>query len=216
MEIQEVTEKALTITQQANAVTVTNEAQKKAAGELFLNVKSMMKAVDESFDPIITKAHQAHKEAVAQKKKHYEPLDAAAKYVKKIIGDYDTKLENERKAEERRLADIARKEAEEKAIQEAIESERQAKLNGATQEEAAAVAERVIEQPVYVPPVVVPKAKEKISGMVFRETTKFRIKDESLIPRQFLIPDMVKIGGVVRSLGIQANIPGVEIWMEKV
>jgi hypothetical protein len=82
------------------------------AKEVAQTIKAFQKEVDSTFDPIIERAHVTHKEALAQKKKHMDPLAEAEKRIKQLIGDYLTLVENERKKEAERLAGIARKERE--------------------------------------------------------------------------------------------------------
>jgi hypothetical protein len=73
-----------------------------------------------------------------------------------------------------------------------------------------------MEEPVYAPPVIVPKTVPKLNGgPVYRTITKFRIINEALIPRQYMMPDLVKIGGVVRALKNQTNVPGIEVYEER-
>jgi hypothetical protein len=200
---QEVTQTALSIIDQGKAVVIKSSDDYTAAGSLWTTIKGIMKQVDESFDPIISKAFAAHREAVAQKKKIYEPLESVYKYVKKCMSDYDTAQEAIRRAEEARLREIARKEEEERLLQEAI---------AAPPEEQAAI----LEEPVYVPPVVVRKEVPKVQWMSFREVWKFRVVDQKKIPRDYLKIDDVKIGGVVRSMKGQTNIPGIEVYSERV
>jgi uncharacterized protein YhaN len=204
---EEVSTMALTIIEQGKSVVIKTSEDYEQAGFVFTTIKSVMKQVDESFDPIIQKAHQAHKEAVAQKKKIYEPLETVSKHVKKVMSDYDTEQERIRKAEEARLQEIARKEEEEKKLAEAIAAEQ----SGDKQE-----AEAIMEEPVYVAPVVLKKEVPKVQGVSFREVWKFRIVDEKKIPREYLTPDLVKIGGVARSMKGKTNIPGIEAYPERV
>jgi len=45
---------------------------------------------------------------------------------------------------------------------------------------------------------------------------KFRVTNEALIPREYMTPDMVKIGGVARATKGSIQIPGVEIYSEDI
>jgi len=212
-----VEEKALTIVDQAAAVKVTDSATYTAAGALWKAIGDMIKEVKETFDPICEAAHTAHKKAVEKRSKYLDPLTAAQKSVKQLMGAYDAEQERTRLAEQRRLEEIARKAAEEQALMDAIAAEEEAKANGATQEEAAQEAEAVIAQPVYVAPVVIPKAVPKMQGgPVYREVWDFEIIDANLIPRQYMQVNTVAIGGVVRSLKAQASIPGVRVFSRRV
>ena len=96
----------------AKALTVGSDAELVMAKEVAQTIKAFQKEVDSTFDRIIEKAHVTHKEALAQKKRHMDPLAEAEKRIKQLIGDYLTLVENERKKEAERLAGIARKERE--------------------------------------------------------------------------------------------------------
>ena len=156
---------------------------------------------------------------------------------------YDREQEALRQAEEKRLRDIAEKEeaARRKAELDRLEAERKAEEdrlmeaaaaaekagNQKQAEELAAAAVEVGEtiaqeaaviaaESVYVPPVVIPKTVPKMAGgPVYRTIWKFRIVNEALIPRQFMMPNEVKIGGVVRSLKKESNISGIEVYEER-
>lgn len=204
----EVEEKALSIVDQAKAVKVVDSESYTAAGIFWKQIKDMMKEVADTFDPLIESAHKQHKLALEKKAKFYAPLEKAYKDVKKLMSDYDAEQERIRKAEEARLAEIARKEEEDRRLQEAISAEQ-----SGNKEEADAI----IETPVYVPPVVLQKTTPKLSGgPVYRTIWKFRIKNSAIIPREYMTPDEVKIGGVVRAMKSATNIPGIEVYEERV
>ncbi len=217
VETNEVEEKALSIVDQAKAIKVTDSESYTVAGTFWKQIKDMMKEIADTFDPLIESAHKQHKLALEKKAKFYAPLEKAYKDVKHLMSDYDAEQEKIRKAEEARLAEIARKEEEERRLAEAIAIEEEAKRNGATKEEAAQEAATIINEPVYVPPVVVPKSVPKMQGgPVYRTIWKFRIKNAALIPREYMTPDEVKIGGVVRAMKSATNIPGIEAYEERV
>lgn len=212
----EVETKALTVVDQAKTVKITSAESYTVAGNLWKSIKDMMKEVSDTFDPIISKANLAHKEALAQKAKFYTPLEAAYRSVKGLMSSWDAEQEKIRLAEQRRLEEIARKAEEERLLQEAIAAEEEARRNGATIEEAKQESAAILSETVYVPPVILPKETPKMAGgPIYRRITKFRIVNEALIPRQYLCVDEVKIGGVVRALKFQANIPGVEVYEER-
>jgi hypothetical protein len=61
---------------------------------------------------------------------------------------------------------------------------------------------------------IVPEAP-RASGLSLTETWKFSIVDASLIPREYLVPDEIKIGRIVRAMKGETKIPGVRIYSEK-
>ena len=204
----EVTQEVATIEDQAKALKVIDAESYVAAGELWKSIKALRKKVADTFDDLIQAAHLAHKKAVEKKKMHDNPLDAAERIVKTAMSNYDLEQERIRKAEEDRLREIERKAEEERRLQEAI------LLEADGQKE---VAEAVMEAPVYVAPVVIPKATPKLQGgPVFQTRWDFEIIDVNQIPRQYMIPDQVKIRQIVTALKSQANIPGVRAYEKRV
>lgn len=57
-----------------------------------------------------------------------------------------------------------------------------------------------------------PANTDKVST---RESWKFEVSNVSLLPREYLTPDLKKIGAVVRTLKGDSDIPGVNIRVEK-
>lgn len=213
----EVTKEVATVEDQAKALIVVDPASYIAAGELWKAIKALRAKVADTFDDLIKAAHLAHKKAVEKKKMHDAPLDAAERMVKRAMSDYDAEQERIRKAEQDRLAAIARKAEEERLLAEAAAAEAEARANGATKEEAAQVADAVIAEPIYVPPIVIPKATPKLSGgPVFQKRWTFEIVNEALIPRQYLSVDEVKIGKIVTAMKEQTNIPGIRAFERRV
>lgn len=211
-----VEEKALSIVDQAKAVRVTDAQTYTAAGSLWKSIGEMIKEVKDTFDPICDAAHKAHKAAVEKRAKYLDPLTAAQKSVKGLMSAWDAEQERIRREEQARIEAELRKQEEERRLQEAIEAEAAMKAQGATKEEVAEETTAILETPVTVAPVVIPKAVPKMQGgPVYRTIWKARIVNERLIPREYLVPDMVKINGVVRSLKGAANIPGVQAYEER-
>jgi len=70
----------------------------------------------------------------------------------------------------------------------------------------AAAREREIPPPVPIPPA------PKTAGLAPRDNWKFRIVDAAAVPREYLIPDEVKIGHAVRTSKGLIRIAGVETY----
>lgn len=185
-------------------------------GTLWKIGKELLKEIDEGYKDLVRAADKLHKDMVAKRAKYYNPTDAGVRAAKKLMDNYEQEMERIRLAEQKRLEDIAKKEEEERRLLEAIEAEEEAKANGATAQEAAQEAEAVLQEPVYTQLIILPKETPKVKGLSFRTIWKFRIKDINKIPREYMIPNEVKIGGVVRALKGQSNIPGVEPYEERV
>lgn len=75
------------VLQKANSFEIISHQIYIEATEFTKNVKAMNKNVTETFEPIVSKASQAHKEALSQMKKFTKPLDEAEEILKeKMIG----------------------------------------------------------------------------------------------------------------------------------
>ncbi|MFA6290154.1 MAG: hypothetical protein WC637_00155 [Victivallales bacterium] len=207
MDQNEITERALTVPEQAKAIMIRTNDDYVRAGEILLVIKDLRKEIDSFFDPICKKAFEAHKEAVAQKKRADAPLVEAEGIIKPRISAWNAEQEKIRQAEEMRLREIARKEEEERRLQEAIQAEAFGQ-----KEEAAAI----LDEKPQVAPVIVPKSVPKVQGISTQKRWTFRISNPALIPREYLTIDEQKIGAVVRALKDQAKIPGVEVYSEDV
>ena len=216
-QIQEVDQKALSVIEEANLVTVTTSETYTQAGGLWKSIKDMRKQVEDTFSPIITKAHQAHKEAIAQRDKIMVPLTKAGKTVKYAMEKYDHEQEQIRLQEEARLREIARKEEEERQLAEALEAEQ----NGEKEE-----AETIIEAPAHVPPVVVQKTTPKLQGgPVYRTIWQHEVVDfKALVkavasgqaPILALQANDVFLGQQARSLKDTVKFSGVRVFSKRV
>lgn len=213
-----VIDQALSWPQRAKALTILTAATYDEAGEMLRGIKALRKEIDATFTPIITKAHDAHKEACAQKKRAEAPLAEAEAILKQGLIGYQTVQEQIRQADERRLQAIARQEEETRRLDEAAALERAASAAIDLTEgfQLRREAEALLEQPIVAPVVTLASSTPKLAGISYREVWKFRVTDPALVPREYLAIDEQKIGGVVRALKGAATIPGIQAYAEKV
>ncbi|MBL7685943.1 MAG: hypothetical protein JNK65_07925 [Deltaproteobacteria bacterium] len=146
----EIEKLVVAVPDQARSILVTDDKSYAAAGEILLKIKDFQKEIDSSYDPIITRAYDLHKESIAQKKRVEAPLLEAEAILKPKMSEY---------------------------IKEAPE-----------------------------PP--------KVSGITSKKTWKFKITNQELIPREYLIPDEKTLGQIARTLCENATVPGVEFYFD--
>lgn len=200
--IQEVNKLALSVPEQAHLITVIqNNDDYNRAGQILLTIKDIRKKIENTFKPIKQKMDAAKKEVLDQEKLVDKPLAKAEAWIKPLITQYNIEQEKIRKAEEDRLREIARKEEEERQFQAALAAEQ----SGNKEE-----AEAIIEAPIQAAPVIVQKTVPKVAGIAITKTWSYRIVNEKLIPREYLIPNEKMIGSVVKNSQGKINIPGVE------
>lgn len=253
VETEEVETKALSIVDQAKAVKVVDSQTYTAAGMLWKQIGDMIKEVKDTFDPICEAANKAHKAATAKRAQYLDPLTAAQRSVKSLMAAYDAEQERIRKAEEDRLRKIEEERiaAERKAEQERLEAERKAEEDRLLAEAIAAeergdkeaaealataavetteqykeVAATLAQEPIYVPPVVVPKAVPKMQGgPVYRETWFAEVTDIKALcmavatgkaPAECVMGNMPVLNKMAVALRSSLNIDGVAARSKRV
>jgi hypothetical protein len=217
VETDEVAARSLSIVDQANAVMVVDADTYTKAGFIWKSIQAMKAEVDAAFDKNIKRWHEGHKDALADKAKYYSPLDAAARKVKQLMSDWQAAQEAIRKAEEDRLRKIAEEEEKERQLAAAVNAEQ----SGDTE-----MAEAIIEAPVYVAPIVVPKAVPKMAGgPVYREVWAAEVTDIKALcmavatgkaSTECVTGNMVALNRMAVALKGTLNIPGVRAYSKRV
>jgi hypothetical protein len=208
-------QQALTTVERAKALVVRSVEDRGVAAEYGRAIVALDKEVEAFFKPMKEAAAKAHKEICTKENSVRKPLDEAKRYLSGQIGNFDAEAERERRAEEARIQERLRLEAEadakrradEQALADAIELEAQGDKKG-----AEAVLNNPMPLPVHVPAVVLPTQVPKAEGVSRSTAWKFRITDESLIPREYLIVDEKTIGQIVRAQMGKTKIPGIEVY----
>lgn len=212
----DVTARAMTWPEKARGLQIVDDASYLSAGHLLRGIKALRGEVDSAFDGIISKAHEAHREACAQKRKAEAPLVEAESAIKSSMGAYTTAQELLRQAEERRLREEARIAAEDRRLEEAASLEREAQATGDAELMAEAV--EMLEQPIIAAPVYVPAAP-KVAGISTRANWTARVTNvRALIMfvaqhpehANLLTPNQAALNGLAKSMTSNLRIPGVE------
>src|SRR3989304_10076991 len=105
--VEVVRQEVLPIPEQAKMIVVKNQLTLVKANDFFLTIKALRKKIADTFNPIIQKAHEAHKEALNQKALIEAPLVTAETYLNRQVTDYTREQERKRREEE----EILRQEA---------------------------------------------------------------------------------------------------------
>ena len=101
-----VEERSLTLTEEVNGVSISDQESLNKANNFLAEIKGLRKEVADTFDPIISKAHKAHAEALAQKKKIDAPLADAEKTIKRGMAFYIDEQDRKREEEEKVARDM--------------------------------------------------------------------------------------------------------------
>ena len=188
----DVEQRALAFPEQARSLVVFDDATYRQAGGFLLRIKVVRQELNATFDPVIAKAYATHKEAIAQKQRHEEPLALAESVIKGRLAEYHAQQE-QIKAEEQHQAQEAA------TLQEALDAE----ARGDTLAAEQALNGQGVVAVLAIPPT------PAVEGISFRETWGYEITDEGQIPREYLCVDHTKLRRVVQALKADTKIPGV-------
>ena len=203
---QELEKQSQSLTIRANSFAITTDTDYQEAMQFVVEkLKPLRKAIEETFDPIIDQAHKTWKSAIAKKNEKLEPINNAIAFLDKKGKDFRYIQEQKRQEEQRKADELARKE-QAKLEERARKAEEKGKTEKA--EELQQKAQEVIA------PVVAPKVS-KVDGIVIKKLWTFEIIDAPLIPREYLMPDLTKIGAVVRATKNTLNIPGIRQFQKE-
>lgn len=204
--IMELETQATSLTARAQAVgPIVDAATYELKAELRVDAHLLIKQIEEHHAPIKAAAHAAHRAACDAETKMVSPLKTFVALVDRELRQWDQQQEQRRREQEQEAQRRLQEQAEQDRLVEASEAERRGDH---------ATAQALIESPVVAPPVVLPTPTTKVKGLGKAEVWKFRITNAAMIPREYLIPDEVAIGKVVRAMKDKCKIPGVQAYSE--
>jgi vacuolar-type H+-ATPase subunit I/STV1 len=154
-EVQENTQRALTIIDQANTLMISTVDDYKIGQTLMKTVKERIKELTDIRMSQTRPLDESKSKIMLFFAIPLEKLDKAKDYLNKIMVTFTEEQDRKRREEERRLQEEARKRAEEQILEQALEAEEA----GETEE-----AEKIIAEPLFVPLIKVvseiPKSKD--------------------------------------------------------
>ena len=167
---------------------VTNSDQYRFATDKLKQAKNMLKWLDERRKKITKPIDEAKSQVMAEYKKSVEPINDFISSLNKAMIDYQD-------AEQRRL-NIEQERIEEEAL-------------------AKAKAEGLSEIQVPVVNEVSNSVRGSIATSFIKDNWMFEVVDESLVPREYLSVDPVKVNKAIKSADGLRNIEGLNIYNER-
>jgi hypothetical protein len=215
-EVEKSTETALTIINDAKSLVISTTEDYQLGQMLMSDVKTKIKTLEEIRMGQTRPLDESKKKIMDFFRIPIQKLEDAKNYLNQIMVKWVDEQERKRKEEERRLQEIARKRAEEEALQQALEAE----AAGEPEE-----AQKIIEEPVYVPPIRVaseiPKSKdshirEVWNAEIISLDTLLKAVAEGKAPIEAIEPNMSFLNGQARAYKQALNIPGVKACSKKI
>jgi hypothetical protein len=164
----EIESQALALPDQAKLITVTDNDSMERANAFKLDIKAMIKEIDEWFKPLADKAFQSHRAITGKWKETKAPLEQADAHVTQQVKLYLADIRRKQEAEEARLREQASKEEEERRLREAEELE----AEGRTEE-----AEEVLSEPIIPVAPVVKVETPKVDNRMYRTQLKVKVSN---------------------------------------
>jgi vacuolar-type H+-ATPase subunit I/STV1 len=214
-EIQENTQKALTVLDQANTLMIYTVDDYRIAQGLMKTVKERISELTDTRMAQTRPLDESKAKIIAFFAAPLQRLNDAKNYLNQIMVTFTEEQEARRREEERRLQEEARKRAEEEALRQAIEAEQ-----AGEKEEA----EQILAEPVYVPPIRVASEIPKSKESHIRETWSCEVIDlKTLVtaivansaPIEAVEPNMIFLNSQARAYKQTLKIPGVRAVSRK-
>jgi len=188
----------------ANAFLVVDEASSLEADQIAAECDKRAKTGKARLKKTRASMHAAYQNVLDLIKEVAGPLEAA----RKILND---KIYVWRKEEQRRREAEAARERE--AQRKRIEDERIKQAEKVSEAGRPDLADKILSEKIVVAAPEPPKVAA-VAGSVMKENWKGHVIDESVLPREFMTPDLVKLNKVTKAMKGDTKIPGWEVWDE--
>ncbi len=186
----------------ARALTIQSNDDYAAADAFSMGLLALEKAIKADFKPATDAAYAAHKAITAQEAGHLDKVTEARALIRPKLMAWEEHQDNLAADETARLNALAQKEAEDRAVNEAAEAEK----NGDTQ-----TAQAIMEAPVQAAPVVldpvIPKRQTRIP-----EAWTYKVTNPAALPREWMCADDKKLSALARSTKGAISVAGVTFY----
>jgi hypothetical protein len=207
--------KAQTWPDKARALTICDHGSRDKASEALRAINALKAEVETVFGDLVRKANEAHKAAVAARKKVEEPLLEAERIIKRAALDFDSEQERLRLEEQRKLQAEEDRKAELQRQRDLKALERQ----GASKRELKTVAAQPIIAPtVYVPPKIAVDEGTRDNWNVEVVNLGLLIQFAAAHPEHtnLLVENATALRSMARAQKAMMKIPGVRVFNDKV
>src|SRR5574343_298425 len=162
----EIESPALVMSEQARLISVTDKMSMEIADNTVDEIGKAITRINNHYKPLADAAFKSHRLITTQWNKMKQPLEDVKTHLVNQVKAYQRKVREEAEAEQRRLAEIARKQEEERRLAEALEAEKEGNV-----EEAQAI----IEEEMFVPTPIVRPEVPKVDGRKYATKPKARV-----------------------------------------
>ena len=205
-EVKELSEQSTQIAEAVQILKVVTAPQYESAGEKLKEIKGHQKRLDALRKSFTQPLDQAKSAIMDFFRKPEEKLKQAESVLKNAMLGYVNEQDRIAREAQSRLDEEARKQREKLE-----EQARKAADKGKTEK-----ADILLTKAALVEAPVVQAQQVKVAGQGVRLDWDFQVVDASLIPREYLMVDEMKIRKMVKAFKEDAKIPGVKIFSKNI
>lgn len=193
------------------AVVISSDTDATYVAEGVGEIKKVIKSIEAQRLSYTKPLDEAKKKLIEDERKITEPLNS-------IIKTLNTKMVAWTMAQEKRRREEAEKKRQEELAALEAEKQKQLAIAATTDNEEAAKAVEEIEKNAArleaAPVTITNTVKTEKGAWTVQARWKARVVDESLVPREFLIVDTIKLNKYATTMKESAKVPGVEFFKE--
>lgn len=189
------------------------------AGGVLKAVKGKAKELDDLRKSLTKPLDESKKRIMELFRTPLEVLAGVESAIKRAMINWQKEQEAIRLAEEKRLAEIQRKETERLEKEARLAEEKASKLKTEKAKLAAEEKAKDLREKAAAVSAIAPTVKSKVEavqGVSTRKTWKCKVVDVDKIPREYLIPDAKLLNAIAAATKGTKVIPGVEFYSEDV
>jgi hypothetical protein len=198
------------LVEMARRLEITNVEQYTAVGSWLKDTKAKKKRFEDERMGMTRPLDASKKRIMDWFARPIALLDEAEKSMKRAMLKYTEEERRRAEEEEARQRRIAKEEADRRA--EVLRQEAEKATAEGDEEGAQRLIEKAAEVPISTP--MVRAEVPKVRGISVSKVWKYRIVDETLIPRRFLVVDKEALGQYARATKGQDPVAGVEFYSE--
>ena len=205
-------EEAAGIANNVRSLSIKNDQEYLNSGEFLKKIKSYSKYIDDERKSITKPLDEIKKRVMIFFKEPLDDLNSAENIFKKAILDYKAEKERKQIEAEKKAVEIAIK--KEDSIKAKLdERAKKAEKNG---NELMASQLREQKEAVYIPSFLKTQSDITIKGISTKKMWRYRIIDETLIPRNYMEVNEKMIYKMLQATQGLVPIPGVEFYQDEV
>ena len=197
---------------QAEAVVIMNQSQYEGANNVLKAVKDKYKDLDTKRKDITKPLDLAKRGLMDLFRTPLEILSKAESIIKRAMISYADEQDRLRREEQRKLELKAK--AEEDRKRKDLEDRAKKWADKGKAEKADELLDQA--EDVHVDAQVVASNTEQPKGVSYQEIWKFKIIDVNKIPREYMMPDEIKLRKMANAMKGAIPVAGIEFYSEKI